>query len=377
MKNKKIIFVRSNSINPDPRVEKEANFLKKDYSIEILGWDRECKLPKNENKNGLIIHRLRIKGRYGAGRANILSLLKWVVGEFFWLLNHHFDVIHACDFDTYVPALFAAKIKRKKIVYDIFDLYGTGNGTPHFLQMIIKKTDIFLFKFANGIVVPNDKLKKSYEKLNPKKIISIFNAPEDFYLKTQKTIENSKKSPEFKLGFIGILEKERGFDQILEIMSELTQIELIIGGYGRYEEEIKKRIIGRKNIKFIGKVYPYEKTIEILAGCDAFFSLYDPIIPNHKFSSPNKLFEAMMFGKPIIVSKYTGMDEIVEQYDMGITVNYNNKLEIKEAILKLAEMKRKGINHYGENGRRAYVKNFAPDILKNRLLEFYRSVYEN
>ena len=134
---------------------------------------------------------------------------------------------------------------------------------------------------------------------------------------------------------------------------------------------------GIQNVSFIGRVNPYEKTLEILSKCDAMFALYDPSTETHKFSSANKIFESMMLSKPIIVSKNTGMDKIVERYGTGLIVEYGNEGQIKNAILKLIELKGQNNNFYGDNGRKAYVSIFHNDIMKERLLKLYSDIFSN
>ena len=51
----------------------------------------------------------------------------------------------------------------------------------------------------------------------------------------------------------------------------------------------------------------YESALELYAKCDLMFALYDPAIPNHRYSAPNKVYEAMLLGKPIIVAEGTGV----------------------------------------------------------------------
>ncbi len=372
---KKVIIIRSNGVNPDPRVEKEALFLSENFKVEILGWDREKKAKRFEKRNKYTIYRCQITSGYGRGIKNLIKLLVWWIYEFFWLLKKQFDIIHACDFDTYLPALLVAKIKNKKIIYDIYDFYSDMNiNAPLLLKKIIRKLDLFLMKFSDMVILADDIRKFQIEGAKTKKLIFIYNAPEDYYNYFKKKFHKNQKNNNFVLGYIGLIKKERGFDFIIETMKDLPEVKLVIGGYGPYEKQLLKKIKKIKNIKFLGRIYDYKKTLEIEFLSDALFALYDPTVPNHKHSSPNKLFEAMMLAKPIIVSCNTGMDKKVEKYKCGIIINYNNKNELKEAILKLKEMKFRADDFYGKNGRRAYEEKFHPLLMKKQLIKAYRDI---
>ena len=376
---KKIIFVRASEIHREPRAEKEVNIILDTCNVEILCWDREKKSPKKEEVKGYLIHRCQIGGKYGAGLKNLFPMAKWWIYEFFWLMKNSFDIVHVCDFDAYLPAIIAAKLKKKKIIYDIFDFYGDMIGAPVFVKNIVKKTDIFLIQFADGIIVTDDNRINQIKWSKYKRLIVIYNTPPDFYDRFAKNIEDKKKTDIFTLGYIGLIEKGRGCDILLQMVAEIPNTNLIFGGFSVHEsdEELREKMKGIPNVNFIGRVFPYEKTIEILSKCDAMFALYDPASATHKYSSANKVFESMMLEKPIVVAKNTGMDKIIEKYETGLIVEYGNKEQTKWAILKLMEMKNNGNNLYGENGRKAYLNVFNINIMKERILNFYSDILDS
>lgn len=382
MKNekKKVIFIRSNPINPDSRVENEIDYLIGNYDIEALGWDRRGENKKIEKRKNFTIFRHRGRGNYGSGLKNIIPLLKWWVYEFIWLMDRDFDFIHACDFDTYLPALLIVKIKRKKIIYDIFDFYAylVAATVPLFFRKIIKKIDLFLIKFADGVIITDEGRLRQIYRSNPKKIISLYNTPPDLYESFKQDTKDIPKNKKFVVGYMGLIEKNRGLDSIINIVSKRNnrdELELIIGGEGPYKAEMieKIKVQNIRNIKIIGRI-PYKDSLKMLSKCDAMFALYDPRMPNYKYSSPNKLFEAMMFGRPIIVSRNTSMDKIVERYKCGIVIDYGNEERLQEAISELINLKKNGENPYGKAGRKIYLTVFHPNIMQERLIQFYKSI---
>lgn len=373
---KKVIFVRAAEIHREPRAEKEIALLLSDYKVEVLCWDRDREFPKTENKNGYLIHRCQSKGKYGGGLKNIFFMLGWWVCEFFWLLKNSFDVVHVCDFDAYFPALLAVKIKRKKIIYDIFDFYGDMIGTPGWFKKIIKKIDLFLIQFADGVIVTDDNRPNQIKGSKQKRLVVIYNTPPDLYDKFIKNIEDKKNSGIFTFGYIGLIEKIRGYEMLIKMLAEIPNTNFVFGGISvsESEQDIREKLKGIPNLDFIGKVFPYEKTLEMLSKCDAMFALYDPSISTHKYSSANKIFESMMLSKPIVVSKNTGMDKTVEKYQTGLVVEYGNKEQLKRAILKLMDLKKQKNNFYGDNGRKAYSNVFNIKIMKERLLNLYANI---
>ena len=73
-----IIILRSNAVNPDPRVEKITQFLQANYKVFILAWDRERTSKKNDTiLNSVAIHRFGPQSKFGTGIKGIVALFKW------------------------------------------------------------------------------------------------------------------------------------------------------------------------------------------------------------------------------------------------------------------------------------------------------------
>lgn len=100
---------------------------------------------------------------------------------------------------------------------------------------------------------------------------------------------------------------------------------------------------------------------------------YDLKILNHRFASPNKIFEAMMLAKPVIVARGTNMDRIVEQWGYGLVVTYEDERELEEAFCKL-ESHPTLRKEFGKRARTAYESQFAWSKMESGLYNIYRDV---
>lgn len=140
---KSVLFLRSNPVAPDPRVAKEAQALADaGYKVGVVAWDRTGELPKVEETPFGLVERLPIKGSFRSGLANLLPLVRFNLALLWHLIKRRstYDAIHACDFDTVLPALVAAKLLGKKVVYDVFDFYADMlRATPGWIKSIIKR----------------------------------------------------------------------------------------------------------------------------------------------------------------------------------------------------------------------------------------------
>ena len=141
---------------------------------------------------------------------------------------------------------------------------------------------------------------------------------------------------------------------------------------GGDQERILASAAGLANVNWHGRV-PYERALQLSAAADALFATYDPAIPNHRYASPNKLFEAMMLGKPVLVCANTNMDGIVSAVDCGLVLPYGDILALETALAHLAADA--ALRHrLGENARRAYEESYSWARMQARLYALYASL---
>ena len=157
---RRVLICRSNPIAPDPRVEKEARRLNKPgYQVQAVGGGRSGGLPKPAEMGGAVIHRRSIRAAYAQGLMNFFPLIFWQIDLLGWLLRYQaeFDVLHACDFDTILPAILCSKLFKKKLVYDIFDFYADHlRNTPASVKRIIRAVDLWAIGQADGLILVDD-----------------------------------------------------------------------------------------------------------------------------------------------------------------------------------------------------------------------------
>jgi len=386
MKNPKtVIFLRSIPLAPDPRVEKEAKSLIK-YGINIIavGWDRSREFPEEESLEFGKIYRIRVYKQYRtkskhfiqAFMRNLVGNVRWNLALLIWLMknNKSYDYIHACDFDTIIPALACKLFFGKKVVYDIFDFYADMlRDAPDFLRRFIRRIDLFLIGFADGVIIADEGRIEQIKGSKPRNLVVIYNSPSSVNLREVPKRRDNSDSDSLVIAYIGLLQRERGIFEMIDVVKNHPEWKLVLGGYGAEEEEIKAKIKDIKNVKFIGRV-PYDKTLEIYASSDIMFATYDPQIPNHRYSSANKLFEAMMLGKPIIVARNTSMDKIVEKYGLGFVVEYGNKKDLEETITSISNWDKDKWELFEKHAKKVYSENFSWETMEHRLITLYESL---
>ncbi len=370
----RILICRSNPLAPDPRVEKIARaLLGAGYTVHLLGWDRSASLPARALENGLQIERLPIRAEFGRGLANLPNLLRWQWGLWGWLRRNRraYDVIHACDFDTILPALLAKRLWGKRVVYDIFDFYADHlRATPRPLVRAIRRADLGAIDRADALILADDSRREQIRGSAPRRCTVVYNSPEDLRAGLEAPPEAGDTG--LRLCYVGLLQVERGIFELLQVLERRPTWRLDLAGFGGDEALIRERIAAMPNVTWHGRI-PYRQALQLSLAADALFATYDPAIPNHRYASPNKVFEAMMLGKPVIVARDTHMDRLITAANCGLVVPYG-EVQALEAALARLEADPGLRRSLGENARRVYESTYSWAEMEKRVLGLYREL---
>lgn len=97
--------------------------------------------------------------------------------------------------------------------------------------------------------------------------------------------------------------------------------------------------------------------------------------PNHVDSQPNKMFEYMSAGIPVIASNFPLLREFVEGNDCGLCVDPHDPRAVAAAIDELVFDQGKA-RRMGENGRKAVVERYNWEVEEKKLLGFYQQIID-
>ena len=371
-----ILFIRDNPVNPDVRVEKEINSLiDAGYNVSILGWDKrkdQTEMYRTIENTKVPINLIKIKCSYGGGfKKNIIPLLRFQIREAFYLLRHRkeYDVIHACDFNTAFTASVICKLIRKPYVYDIFDYYVDAFAVPHRLKGFIERLDHNVIKRAYITILCSEQRisQVSYSPLRP--YVILHNAPL-LELIDDDCISLKSTSNKIKLVYVGTLAKKRRLDLIVDAIKEMSDAEFHIAGYGEMEDYFIESSEKYNNIFYYRKI-DYRQTLCLESKCDVMIALYPLDNKNHVYAAPNKFYEALMLGKPIIMIKGSGMSDVVENNKFGCLVEESAddiKRGIKEAYKLSCEVEIRN------SMKKKFISEYEWSIMGKRLVKIYNDL---
>ena len=365
-----IVLVRSDSIfdQPSIRDQKIINSLRKRYSTFVLGWNRQ-RLPKEKINNHMKDIKL-FELRAPSGAPSLLVYL-----PFFWiwvlikLCVIRPKIIHSCDLETILPCYIYKTIFRKKLVFDVFDRHAMAYIPRKniFFKILYSVTNSFedrLSKGADVLISVSNELIMTFQR-RPKYCVPIMNCAEDQLSPTLPRTEGDA----FTIAFTGHIRRHRGLETLTSAISDLKNVELIITGKTE-DKELLTQIQGITNVRYLGFL-EHSDVLKIEADSDVIFALYD--LTSHtqnKYVIGNKLFEAMMCGVPIITNV---ADEIVNETECGIIVEYDNIEQIKKGITTLRDNPEL-CKRLGDNGRKAFLEKYNWNIMEQRLYKVYEDL---
>lgn len=374
----RVVLIRSNPVSPDPPVEKMANaLLGLGHSVHIIGWDRSSNYPAETDtiimRNGNArITRFGIKATFGGGlKGNIKPLYLFQKNLSRWLNDNksEIDIVHAFDFDTGFVAERFTKRNGIKLVYHMLDYYiDSHNLGKGILRDIVRKTENKVIQEADATIICTEKRKEQIAGSKPKRLYVIHNTPDVQSIDPNITVIKSKDKNKMKIVYVGILANSRMLKEIAEIVANDTRYEFHIGGFGKLESVFDEYAKKYENIYYYGKL-PYAKTLALEKECDVMVAIYDPSVRNNQYSAPNKFYESLMIGKPLIMAKGTGFDDIIEQHNIGFCVDFS-KVGIEKGFQDIF-IRKDNWKQIEEKATTLYNQEYSWTKMEERIKEIY------
>ena len=331
----KIVFIFSHL--PDPRLNKRINLLKNNHEVHLVYWNRKTVQIWDNNNKDVENHEIIIRAFYSNPLKRIIPTIKFSRRAFSIIKKIKPDLIYAFNLDMLRIAYNYHRISKDcKIIYEVADLNSIiidtqTNILKKIIQKLLIRTEKKMTQVIKSLVITSEKFFDEYyiKFLEKDKVIFIPNIPETRHLQNYR----KKSGKVFTIGFIGAI---RYVDQMKMLINfaDHNDVKVIFAGTGLTDEvyELAKK---NKNVEYYGK-YNYEKEIAALySKIDCVYAVYNADLTNVRIALPNKLYEAIYCELPLIVAKGTYLAELVEKWNVGISVNHNDKHDLEKGIMKL------------------------------------------
>jgi glycosyltransferase involved in cell wall biosynthesis len=328
----RVIITTSNNLLFDQRVNKITLSLEK-AGLEVWRSGRNypaIKPPENRPGRTILLNILFNKGP--------LFYLFLNIQTFIFLLFNKFDLIWAVDMDTLPAAKTAALLKRKPVIFDGHDFFSElpeiqHNKTVKKAWQLLEKT--FLpgcdryFTVSPGLV-------ELYEKRYNINFRLLRNLPLEKDLTPLPPLDGDPKI----ILYQGALNVGRGIAQTIESLQFLSEeYRFVVVGTGDCAGELKeltKQLELEDRVNFTGPV-PFEELYKHQKGALVGICTYEDLGLNHQYSLPNRLFDYIQAGIPVLTSNFPDMAEIVRNNETGLVIDNLEPQNVANAIKEACE----------------------------------------
>lgn len=318
---KKVSVSVINDLVTDQRVHKVCETLTgMGFEVTLIGRRQKKSLPLAERKYRT--KRMKLLFEKGALFYSFFQIRLFLV-----LLFGKQDLLVANDLDTLWPNYIISKWKRIPIVYDTHEIF---TEVPELVsrpskQNIWRKLEQRLFPKLKYVFTVNDSIASWYEERYGIRPEVVRNMPRKLSSSSESVTRKDLNLPEntniVLLQGAGI-NVDRGSEELVDAVGLCDNITLVIVGSGDVIPALKKRVEEKQlqsRVLFTGKV-PHEKlrAYTTLAGLGV--TLDKPTNINYKFSLPNKIFDYIQAGVPVLASDLPEVAAIVRNYNVGIVI---------------------------------------------------------
>jgi glycosyltransferase involved in cell wall biosynthesis len=336
----KVLMLLTNPFRPDPRVHREAKALvKAGYGVTIFAWDRDGGSAEREGVDGICIARAGPRAGWGTALSVLPGLILFSFKAVMFGLRSRPSVVHAHDFDTLMSGVLISKMSGSRLVYDAHEGYSDmiAPTVPKWASSMVRRIEMDMARKSDLVVTVNSLFKGEFENGGARSVEVVGNLPDSYGISEPERLESLRK--EMGAGdrtivlYVGVLEPQRALIELIRAFKALPSEKyfLAVGGYGTLESAIKAEAKGMKNFKFLGRVAATD-VLTYSAASDALFAVYDPSNNNNRKGAPNKLYEALHLGKPIIVAEGTFAETESVKAGIGHPVAYGDIGAIASAI---------------------------------------------
>jgi glycosyltransferase involved in cell wall biosynthesis len=394
---KVLIIVENLPVPHDKRPWQEAKSLTAaGYKVAVISPKGHGSNDSHEVIDGVSIYRHSFPIEARDGAAYILEygwafvcelLLAWKVK-----FHHGFDIIHACNppDNIYLIARMFRALFGTKFIFDHHDgnleLWLARGGGRGLIFSALSYLERNSFRAADASLAVNDHyagLARERGGMEHDAVFTVRNAPaRDVVERTVKEADQLSHRNEGRcvIGYIGVMGRQDSIDNFLRIIDILVNdrrrddLEFRIMGDGPEFASLKELAVElsiEKWVTFTGWVSG-DAYVENLAACDICVNA-DEVNNYNMNCSPNKIYEYMLFAKPIVQFSMTESRLVADE--AALYAFDNNNEEFADRIIELADDPERRIA-MGALGKERFLEFFTWDNSERELLKAYEYVFD-
>lgn len=316
----------------------------------------------------------------------MLTFLQYAAISSWYAITQKADIVIASSgpITVGIPGLLARWIRRRKLVFEARDLWPEGAVKMGLLKNggLIKLAYWFekvCYTNSSVVIGLSPGIQKDIQTRFPKcRVQSVTNAANISLFSTPVKF-NGVVGSSYALYF-GNIGQVNHSEYLLDAAQILIakgrgDIQLLLIGEGQSKDQLKARVQNEKilNVTFLD-LMPKTALIGYVQHALASVIPLKPL-PVFDTSSPNKLFESMAAGVPVIQTTQGWIKDFIEQHKVGFTVDGINPQELADKLILLKDNPEIG-KEMGLRSRAVAIHFFDKDYLATKMLDILKSVHD-
>lgn len=306
--------------------------------------------------------------------------LIWLLIEF---RRQDIDLVIGCGIRAGLPSVIAGSLLSLPTIFDLREnnselvkllpkqSIGDYFKQNPFVNELIERVCLH-FADKTWVVVEERKTGLIEQGMSPERLAVVGNTP---YFDELEEFDKGRSEfnwPGFTLVYVGHITHYRGLDRVLEAMSEVVALEkdisVAIAGDGPYKTELEQKVMDlnlEDHVFFTGWI-PAENVPGFIESGDVGLVPHD-VNSFTNTTAPNKLFDYMMMGVPVLATEMAPVERIVRETGCGEVVPSNSSPN--QMTHSIISMKKQGLNRMGRKGQEAISRTYNWERSAETILE--------
>ena len=249
---------------------------------------------------------------------------------------------HCHDLNSIWAGWKAKKHWPAPLIYDSHELWPHRNrlDASRLKTFMLHWGDRFFARRADGVITVSPSIANHMEqKYGVRQVTVIRNTPPLALRAAPPAAADMSHLPHPRYLYLGGVFANRGLEQIIKSLAYVERGVLVAVGPSRpaFQTELEAlatKLGVRDRVSFVGTV-PEETVVATASQCDVGLSLIQNFCLSYYYSLPNKLFEYLHAGLPVLVSDFPDMRAIVREHDAGATCDPGDPRSIARGLNEL------------------------------------------
>lgn len=322
------------AVGNDVRSKRTASALvEAGFSVSLVDVECEPPSPDEEKIDGICLEHIIIPDWQTSRRFQpwfFFVALRSLILSIWHLLRSQADIYHAHDLTALPACYIAAKLRHKPLIFETYELHlpapETGIAFWRPLGGLLMRLLAVILPRCQGVIAASPLYAQEFSKRYClSDVITIRNVP------VYRAVEKNDRlrqyldlSPKTRIAlYQGYIQRDRRLDLLVRAVPFLKpDIVIVIMGknVGTTQTELEALIANERvadRIKVIPPV-PYNELLDWTASADIGLTIFPPDYSlSIRMTQPNKLFEYLMAGLPVLSSRLGAIEEIIRTYDVG------------------------------------------------------------